>query len=682
MKIPYRPDIDGLRAIAVLGVLLYHLNHRLCPGGFTGVDIFFVISGYLITSIIIGEIQANQFSLTRFYERRIRRILPAYFFLLLFTSTFAYLILTPVALEQYGKAMSHSLLFISNFLFAEKIDYFAKTFNSSPLLHTWSLAVEEQFYLIWPLALSLIGASIFRRIFKFIFLIVLGLSFIISEVLAGAEPKLSFFMIYSRAWELGIGAMIALPFFPSPTSKKQIEFLSTIGILFILTSFLLVNNNSTFPGISASFAALGTAFIIYSGEFHERGYVHRILSLKPLVYIGLISYSLYLWHWPLITFTKYYFSRELYFYEMPILGTLSIIFAYLSFRFIEKPFRKRIPSKKLQKTTVTTSSRTLFKSRSIFIGALTVSIFLLGFSISVEKTEGLPFRFTHMDQPNLYSGNPFRESCHLSRPDTELNSSEKCSYNYGKKKAIIWGDSHADHFMPALQSWAQNHNIELRQISKSACAPIVGEIEMYRLSHNKYTRYSECENVNGKIMQLIEKENIEIVLLAGRWAHFFPMTDSLNPEQYLLDATTNKPSDETTTKIFKENFLSMISTLTDQGVEVIILGQVPFFTKNPAECYLIEETPIKNFIVDNPIPSIDVCSTAKREINMQLAGSLEFFLELHTIEDVTFFDPVPYFCDETDCRGMQKNKILYSDSHHLNVEGAKFLAPFFTLMQD
>ncbi len=678
MKITYRPDIDGLRAIAVLGVLFYHLDHRICPGGFTGVDIFFVISGYLITSIISWEIQNQSFSLSRFYERRIRRILPAYFFLLLFTTTCAYLLLTPDAMEQYGRTMSNSLIFISNFLFAEKIDYFAKTFTSSPLLHTWSLAVEEQFYLIWPLAMGLLGKILFHQRFKAFLLIFLGGSLLISEILASSHPKLSFFMIYSRAWELGTGALIALPVLPAISSIKRVELLSKTGLFLIVTSLLVINNSVKFPGFSATFAVVGTALIIYSGKFSHRGYVHRLLCYKPLVFTGLISYSLYLWHWPVITFAKYYYDRQLLLKETIVVGLASMLLAYFSYKYIETPFRRKGPHKrnndKKRNDDVTPASHS---RRKIFLGASLATLLLLSVSVTIQTSKGLPSRFADLQQPNLYTTNSLRDTCHLSGPATDLPSSEKCGRNFGKKQALLWGDSHADHYMPALETWAEKNEIHLRQISKSACAPIIGDFDIYRLSHDSYTRYEECKTVNEKVVQLLHDDRIEIVILAGRWSHFFKTELPRRPGQYLLGPQRETPGQEATERIFKENFSHMISTFQKNGVETIILGQVPVFPKNPAECYLKEETPIKQLLPKSTSLIPNDCTLPFQTIGMELNRSREFFGTLSRKEQISFFDPVPNLCNSDMCEALQEGKILYHDTHHLNIEGARFFGPIF-----
>ncbi len=669
MKTTYRPDIDGLRAIAVLGVLLYHLDHNLCPGGFTGVDIFFVISGYLITSILAREINAKEFSLIRFYERRIRRILPAYFFLLLFTTILGYLLLTPEPLEQYGKAMSNSLVFISNFLFAGNVDYFEKTFDSSPLLHMWSLSVEEQFYLLWPLTMILLAKYCSNRRYLYFFLIFLGSSLIASEILTVYSPKLAFFMIYSRAWELGAGAMIALPVLPNISSQKKVEILSAIGIVLIFASLIFVNDTLRFPGISATLAVVGTVLIIYSGKSGVLGVVHRFLSLKFVVFIGLISYSLYLWHWPVIAYVKNYLGRELRFGEIVAVALFSILAAYVSYKWIETPFRRKERPRPF--TPLNLRYRLIKRP---FAGAFVVSIILLAVSISISL-DGLSFRFTHLNQPDLYSKNPFRDECHVSGSETELPGSESCVYDYGNKKAILWGDSHADHYMPALETWAEKDHISLRQISKSACPPLVGDFTVYRSFDGISTKYGTCLSSNEKVLATIDNEKTEVVVLAGRWETYFANGMIEPPETYFIDSEAVRQDSEETERIFKKYFTEMVFKLTENAHEVIILGQMPEFPNHPPECYLEAETPFKRWVYNDIHPSTDICSLAVDMIEPSLLRSREFLQQLGSMENVFFFDPVLYMCNDSSCEAKQNEKIIYRDSNHLNLEGARFLRP-------
>lgn len=668
MKTTYRPDIDGLRAIAVSGVLLYHLDHNLCPGGFTGVDIFFVISGYLITSIISREIKAKEFSLTRFYERRIRRILPAYFFLLLFTTTLGYLLLTPEPMEQYGKAMSNSLVFLSNFLFAGHVDYFEKTFESSPLLHMWSLSVEEQFYLLWPLTIMLLAKYCPNRRLSYFFLVFLGGSLLASELLTVYAPKSAFFMIYSRAWELGAGALIALPVLPGLSSPKKVEVLSVIGMILILVSLIYVNDTLRFPGLSATFAVIGTALIIYSGKSGVQGFVHRFLSLKIIVFAGLISYSLYLWHWPVIAYAKNYLGRDLASGEMVVVAFVSMVAAYASYKWVETPFRRREQPAPLTPFAM----RYRFVQRP-FKGALIVTIVLLATSIAISD-DGLSFRFSHLSQTDLYSKNPFRDECHVSSTSSDLPSSAQCTYDFGDKKVLLWGDSHADHYMPALKGWAEKSDMQLRQISKSACPPVVGEFSMYRLSDGVIKEYETCLSSNENVIATVHDEKMEIVVLAGRWATYFANSGTGTPGAYFLDSEGVNPDSKLTERIFTKNFTEMVVKLTENDRKVIILGQMPAFPEHPPECYLAEETPFKRFVNKDIGQFADDCSLAVETIERPLVRSRTFFEQLSSRDNVFFFDPVPYLCNDSSCEAKQNEKILYRDNNHLNLVGAEYFS--------
>ena len=666
MQIQYRPDIDGLRAVAVVSVLFYHLDFSVFSGGFTGVDIFFVISGYLITSIIVKELAAKRFSFAVFYERRIRRILPAYFFLLVFTTLGGYLIYAPETMNQYGRAMRYSLVFISNLLFAREVDYFDKSFNDSPLLHTWTLSVEEQYYLIWPLILLLAGRYLFHRNFKSFFILLITGSLAISEILTFILPKLSFYMIYSRAWEFGAGAFIALPAIPVLQSKKIVEIMSAIGFGAILVSIFLLHDTLRFPGLTATFSVIGTALIIYSGKHHHRCFIHRMLSIQPLLFIGLISYSLYLWHWPIITFTKYYLRRDLHLNEVFLIILVSLFVAYVSYRFVETPFRKkRRAAENNQKSS----------GKKIFIITSLIIFCFLQVAKAIERTGGFPSRFPEINQADLYFGNPLRKDCHLSQSETLPKNKEKCSRNYGRKNALIWGDSHANHYSMALDKWARENKVNLRQSTKSACVPLYGDFDIYLLKDRRYEKYESCREFNENIFQLIDKDSIDIVIIGGRWSGYLP--DSLTREEekpglYLLDHRSNSPSPANTETIFRQNFSKMVAKLREKNVQVILLGQVPVFTQNPIECYFTNITPMKKFL-SQPSARENSCEMTRDEINRQVSKSHTFLSRLAEQDGVSFFNPLDEICDESSCRALQNGKIIYRDTQHLNSAGFAFL---------
>ncbi|WP_420587368.1 acyltransferase family protein [Ruegeria sp.] len=304
----YRPDIDGLRAVAVVPVVLHHAGFAGVPGGFVGVDIFFVISGFLITTILAREIRDGQFSILSFYERRARRILPALFVVLAACLAVGWFLLLP---NQYGNlavSVGATLLFASNIWFwMDAGDYFGHGIEFAPLLHTWSLAVEEQFYLFFPLllwALSRASMRVWIRVIVLISLVSLALSMYATT----AHPVANFYLTPTRIWELGIGALLAVGAFPALRRPAAVEAVALIGAVLIIGSILLISDHTPFPGITAIPPCLGAAFLIWAGMY-GRSMIARFLTLRPVVWIGLISYSLNLWHWPVLVAARVQYGR-------------------------------------------------------------------------------------------------------------------------------------------------------------------------------------------------------------------------------------------------------------------------------------------------------------------------------------------------------------------------------------
>ena len=333
----YRPDIDGLRAIAVLSVISFHLVHRLFPGGFLGVDIFFVISGYLITSILWREVVDGRFSIARFYDRRVRRIMPALLVVLGCATVGAIALLLPADLIGYARSLIATLLFMANIYFWRDTDYFARLAEQKPLLHMWSLGVEEQFYILFPLVLFLL-----RKVPNRVVVAVLGGIAAVSfagnafAVYVGGDSP-AFFLLPTRAWELSVGALLAL--LPRAGSGKGTgeSLLGLLGVALVMLAIALpLTLLPTLP--VATPAVIGSALIIWAGH-GGAGAASRLLGFRPLVFVGLISYSLYLWHWPLIVFARYYLVRELSWREDLLLVPLMIGIAAASWQFIERPFR-------------------------------------------------------------------------------------------------------------------------------------------------------------------------------------------------------------------------------------------------------------------------------------------------------------------------------------------------------
>lgn len=333
----YRPEIDGLRAIAVLPVILFHAGLELLSGGFVGVDVFFVISGYLITGIILREMAEGRFSLLRFYERRARRILPALFLVMACTVPAAWLILPPAGMQDYAESLVAVTVFASNILFWAESGYFSAAAELKPMLHTWSLAVEEQFYILFPLLLMATWRLGVARIFA-ILSGLLALSLVAAEWGARNAEWAAFYLLPFRAWELLLGSLVAIHLHRTPTrpSGPRNGLLAGIGLAMIVWAVFAFDRHTPFPGLHALAPTLGTALIILFAT--EGTFVHRVLSLRGFVGVGLISYSAYLWHQPILAFYKSV-RLDVSAAEIPALLAVVLVLAWLSWRFVERPFR-------------------------------------------------------------------------------------------------------------------------------------------------------------------------------------------------------------------------------------------------------------------------------------------------------------------------------------------------------
>src|SRR6056297_20083 len=336
----YRADIDGLRALAVLPVLAFHAGLAPFSGGFVGVDVFFVISGYLIAGLILPRIRAGRFSLLEFYERRARRLLPALFVVMAVSGALAAALFLPAELREFGQSAVAATLFASNVLFSRETGYFETEAALKPLLHTWSLGVEEQFYLLFPLLLMALAA---RRAGRVALVPVLAALALASLALAAwavpRAPAFAFYLLPTRLWELMLGALLAVAPLPALRRRAVREAAAAAGLAAILWAMLRYSEATPFPGPAALLPCLGAALVIHAGASGPTA-VSRALSLGPVVFVGLISYALYLWHWPVLVFAEYAAVRELTTVETGAALALSGVLAALTWRFVERPFRR------------------------------------------------------------------------------------------------------------------------------------------------------------------------------------------------------------------------------------------------------------------------------------------------------------------------------------------------------
>lgn len=491
----HRNDIDGLRALAVGSVVLYHCGFaRFFPGGFVGVDVFFVISGFLITGIVQKDIDNGRFSIVEFYNRRIRRIFPALMVVYLAVLAASFLLLMPSEASQSSRNILSSILFVSNIYFYTQTSYFDAASEFNALLHTWSLSVEEQFYIFLPIGLYLMS-RLSRRWLIRVLAAAFGLSLVASAIIVSIDQSAGFYLVQYRAWELLIGSLLALNVAPATTNRPLNEALGIAGLLLVAGSIFLLSADMPFPGLTAVPVCLGAALLLYSGQGDTL--VAKLFSLPPVRLVGLASYSFYLWHWPVWVFGSLVHQPKGPAESLAYIA-VSFALALFSWRFIEAPFRTN-PAWRSSSLTL----RTGFGAMTVAaVATLALPFLSQGFWQVPERVEAVASFVNYNPNPNFRTGTCFLTSefnkFEMFRKDDCLKLS-KDKPNY----ALI-GDSHAAHIYPGL---AQNRDINVLQATASGCKPTDGAPGEKRCT----------DLVNYMFDDFLPKHHVAGVVLSGRW---------------------------------------------------------------------------------------------------------------------------------------------------------------------
>jgi len=609
----YRPDIDGLRAIAVLLVVFYHAGFSSISGGFIGVDVFFVLSGFLITLILDKEIRSGIFSFKSFYLRRIRRLLPALLFMLSTTTVAAFYYLVPGDLIAFGTSLKYSLFSLSNVYFwLNTSGYFAKNINELPLLHTWSLSVEEQFYFVWPITLIVMNRFLSRSTTWILFIIGFLLSFGLADWASINKAGAAYYFLPTRAYELMTGAGLALAWDNFPKlNKSQNHLLSIIGLLMIIGTSLLLTESNTFPGINALWACLGTVFLIASGKNNETiGIVNKALSLKPIVAIGLISYALYLWHWPIFAFINYQGIKLTNTVSWLAIG-LSLFLAVVSYYFIEKPFRVNVVW-------------SFNKSFCIWLLLpIIMSIFVCEY---IDKEEGFKDRYSNLFNPN---GKVL--------PELEQAQLGKLTGSYlGVKKTkldgLLIGDSEAGAYFNFLNVLATDAGLSIYGTYLLGLPPFFG-VSAYTRDDGQDTRAPDKLELNE--LRIREAAKYNFVFLSADWTTSYP---------YLTKSA--------------EDLYKTIEYFINNNVQVIILytpnmlnGQREY---NQTVTKLLKTTTLVNYKI-------------KYKPTKIVAELQEKYPSIMVI------NPNDVLCNGEYCDVQINGTFLYSDHRHLNKLGSYLL---------
>ncbi|HEX9048717.1 MAG TPA: acyltransferase family protein [Verrucomicrobiae bacterium] len=618
----YRPDVDGLRALAILAVLFYHAK-LACPGGFVGVDIFFVISGFLITSLILDEMGEGAFSVVNFWERRIRRILPAAAVLTVATVTIAMCRFLPKDFALVGKSVAYQAVMGGNFFFWQQSGYFAPGAETQPMLHTWSLAVEEQFYVLFPPLLLLLARWGKRAILAGIG--ILAIVSFASCLCGGDSPshlQTAFYLLPGRAWELFLGAMLAGFRGKTHLARAAREICGWLGVALIAWPIFLYSPATLFPGIGALPPCSGAALIILSSDT-GRSTIGSVLALRPVVFIGLVSYSLYLWHWPLLAFAAYASQDPVPVKARLGLLALSFVLAVISWQWVEKPFRQR----------------RIFRQRPQILGfagsvlalLLTLGLWANGHGEFSWQARAKPLKT--MEAPSV---DP--QWAQLEKRWQNHLISFKASQTNPAVEVLIWGDSHAMAMAPVLDVLSQEKGWHAMEATDNGTPPV-------RWGSAPRRSAKEAAAFSESVFKYIVDKRPRKVFLIARWSGYV------------------------TVDSFQSNLVATVRSLLPLGIKVYVVKDVPFPGFDAPRFAAL--TAAKS----GDISQLGASLQSYEQKNLEMKGPFDQIAQL----GVPVLDPAPYFLNSHGLYGVERNgRILYTDGDHLSVSGAMLLEPLFS----
>ena len=626
----YRADIDGLRAIAVLSVIIFHINESLLPGGFIGVDIFFVISGYLISLHIFKDLEKGRFSIVEFYRRRVKRIAPAMLVIVIITIIFSQLLLLPQDAEKAAESGLWSLFSLANVYFwlFQDTTYFAPDSSELPFLHLWSLGVEEQFYIFWPLILLFTFKIGQGKYFFGIFLLVTVVSFLLGENLFESYPSFTYYMLPTRAGELLIGALIAHVIFKRGNIKlpgKLIALISWSGLLLIAGSLAYLSEELVFPGLWAVPPVVGAGMLIFAGHYGE-SWATRLLMVRPFVWIGLISYSAYLWHWPILAFLRYSDTQI-----NLLLGTvcfaMTILLAWLSYRYVETPARRS------SATAIKVFTRQFIIPAGVIASMAIVALNLDGYGfrwfsddykselVSLQDQTKPAYMYKYVCQRQLITANLANNAHCVIGDDTK-----------GSPKAILWGDSNAAHYIGVIGTFAREGGFLFRNLEVGSCPPLSSDAADFVPAK----RIQDCRESQKIALDTIDK--FPIVIISASWTHYQRQSDN-----------------------FLDSFFKTVLELTSKGKLVIIVGRVPIINTYDRLC--------REKAISMPFMNCNTSGVPLSKDIEEMNNKLKNFAE--NTNNVEYYDITKYLCKNNRCSAFSNDgKPIYYDTGHLSLSAS------------
>jgi peptidoglycan/LPS O-acetylase OafA/YrhL len=660
----YRADIDGLRAIAVTAVVLFHARLFPFASGYVGVDIFFVISGYLIGGIILRDITARRFSFAMFYARRARRILPALFTVVLTSCLAGWFLLSPSQFKDVGATATSALLGVSNISYFRFKDYFAPDAGLSPLLMTWSLGVEEQFYLFFPLLILGIGRWAPNKTLAVLALITL-VSFLASAWCTYAIPAAAFYLLPFRAWELGAGVIVAFTELARRGNRRPSYLLQQVmgfgGLALLGCSILAFDQSTPFPGFVAVLPVLGTAALIGA----RSSWINRnVLSWRPVVFVGTVSYSWYLWHWPLMSYVRNVAFDEPTRPVMVLAAAIAFCLAVISWRFVERPFRHGP-----------------IRVRPVLLGYAAALTVALAFPLAIKLGQGFPMHVSpatrQIDALHQQWMSATR-SCLADWDSDKPNLSPACvAERPGRPTIVLIGDSHANALAAGVRALAAEQDWGYEILAKAACRPLIGVADW---RHEQPLLAPSCAAFMAVAFAMtLSDPSVATVILAGAW----PRSDE-DPSPAAEHFITIPPYTGSTTRIglFHLGLQRAVAQLAGAGKHVIIIGDVPQWRFNVLQVALSKVIPLRAslgrwFWSQAPRsfperPGLDLVY-GPNDANTRL------FQTLSQSGSVTYIDLFPRFCRDGNCAFERDGELLFMDKDHLSLFGSHYALKDFHL---
>lgn len=640
----YRPEIDGLRALAVLPVILFHAGMSGFSGGYVGVDVFFVISGFLITSIIMREIEAGDFSIMRFYERRARRILPALVFVVVVSAGFGSAVMLPDQLKTFGQSMLAVTLFLSNIFFWQTTDYFKPDAELQPLLHTWSLSVEEQFYVFFPLMLILCWRHC-RRHLKLVLFIAILMSLALAEIGWRFRPVANFYLLFPRGWELFVGALIAL--IPQLTvlryvSQRASTWLTCVGIGLIGAAVVLFDKKLPAPSLYTVMPVVGAGLVILGTA--RKNPIGRVLAARPLVFVGLISYSAYLWHQPLFAFHRILSVADEGHSIPVILVPVVFVLAVFTWRYVECPFRT--------KATIQFTPAMIGKFSAAALSGLA------GIGLLIHASDGWPERvssaYVAQDwdrylQPNY----GLSDQCDYS-DSFELKS--VCVHGL-QPTVLLWGDSYAMHLANGLRA----AGVPFVQATKSVCGPSAGRAPLPERKAYFHAWASDCVDFNQSVFQFLRASpNIQFVLMASSFEQY------VEGKYYSEQRGGYSPSDAERRAVFAE----AINAIKALGKTPIMVAPPPKFGVDVGACLRRAATGLPS--ISNAVSS--GCSFPQSAITSESNRVVDYVHDIAEQSEIDLIDLRVAICGAGRCETSWDGTPLYRDSGHLSYLGSELVS--------